>query len=164
MHLEGSCHCGKVRFTVESAEPVPFMRCYCSICRKTAGTGGYAINLGAVTQTMKVKGKRHLRIYRARLPNEGKAGIHLSSARRYFCAQCGSALWVWDPTWPELVHPHAGAIDTPLPVPPENVHCLTGSKAPWVRIESGPDDRCFAHYPDMSLAEWHRSKGLVYPV
>ena len=39
MHLEGSCHCGKVKFSVESAEPVPFMRCYCSICRKTAGAG-----------------------------------------------------------------------------------------------------------------------------
>jgi len=25
------------------------MRCYCSICRKTAGGGGYAINLGAST-------------------------------------------------------------------------------------------------------------------
>ena len=47
MRLKGSCHCGKVKFTVDSAEPVPFMRCYCSICRKTAGAGGYAINLGA---------------------------------------------------------------------------------------------------------------------
>ena len=35
MKLEGSCHCGAVRFSVESHEPVPFMRCYCSICRKT---------------------------------------------------------------------------------------------------------------------------------
>ena len=69
----------------------------------------------------------------------GKAGTHLSSARRYFCAHCGSALWVWDPTWPELVHPHAGAIDTPLPIPPENVHCLVGSKAPWVKVEGEPD-------------------------
>ena len=51
MRLDGSCHCGKVRFTVESAEPVPFMRCYCSICRKTAGAGGYAINLGAAVVT-----------------------------------------------------------------------------------------------------------------
>ena len=68
MQLKGSCHCGKVKFTVESAEPVPFMRCYCSICRKTAGTGGYAINLGAVARTMKVTGERFLGIYRARLP------------------------------------------------------------------------------------------------
>ena len=45
MKLEGSCHCGAVRFSVETHAPYPFMRCYCSICRKTAGSGGFAINL-----------------------------------------------------------------------------------------------------------------------
>ena len=163
MHLEGSCHCGKVKFTVESAEPVPFMRCYCSICRKTAGAGGYAINLGAVARSMKVTGKRFLRLYRAQLPDDSGAGTHASSARRYFCVHCGSALWLWDPNWPELVHPHAGAIDTPLPVPPENVHCLVGSKAPWVRVEGRPNDPRFEEYPSMSLAEWHRRKGFASP-
>ena len=160
MHLEGSCHCGKVKFSVESNEPVPFMRCYCSICRKTAGAGGYAINLGAAAQSMKVTGKRYVRIYRASLPNTDDAGTHPSSARRHFCSNCGSALWVWDPAWPDLVHPHAGAIDTPLPAPPGNVHCLVGSKASWVKVEGEPSDPQFDHYPSMSLAEWHRSKGL----
>ena len=41
--LEGSCHCGAVRFSVKSHTPQPYMHCYCSICRKTAGGGGYAI-------------------------------------------------------------------------------------------------------------------------
>jgi hypothetical protein len=163
MHLEGSCHCGKVKFAVESAEPVPFMRCYCSICRKTAGAGGYAINLGAAARSMKVTGKRYLRIYRARLPNDRGAGTHESSARRYFCAHCGSALWLWDPTWPELVHPHAGAIDTPLPVPPSNVHCLVASKANWVTVEGKRSDPRFEEYPDMSLAQWHERKALTSP-
>jgi hypothetical protein len=62
------------------------------------------------------------------------------------------------------VHPHAGAIDTPLPVPPENVHCLVGSKASWVKIEGRPKDRRFKRYPDMSLAEWHQQMGLTSPV
>jgi hypothetical protein len=163
MKLDGSCHCGKVRFSVEAGEPVPFMRCYCSICRKTAGAGGYAINLGADARTLKVRGKQHLGVYRARLPNEGKAGTHASTARRSFCTRCGSALWVWDPTWPDLVHPHASAIDTPLPTPPSNVHCLVGSKAPWVTVEGKPGDPRFDHYPSMSLAEWHDSHGLRSP-
>jgi hypothetical protein len=47
MKLNGSCHCGAVRFSVQSPHPYPFTPCYCSICRKTAGGGGYAINLGA---------------------------------------------------------------------------------------------------------------------
>ena len=52
MLLEGSCRCGAVRFRVESPEPYPFMRCYCSICRKTVGGGGYAINDGALSDTL----------------------------------------------------------------------------------------------------------------
>ncbi|MCC2655849.1 MAG: alanine acetyltransferase [Panacagrimonas sp.] len=163
MQLKGSCHCGKVKFSVESAEPVPFMRCYCSICRKTAGAGGYAINLGADARSLKVTGKRFVKIYRARLPDRKSAGTRPSTARRHFCTFCGSPLWVWDPTWPELVHPHAGAIDTALPAPPENVHILTGSKASWVKIEGKPDDPRFKNYPKMSLAQWHQSKGLTSP-
>lgn len=157
MHLQGSCHCRKVRFTVDAAEPVPFMRCYCSVCRKTAGAGGYAINLGAATHSMSVTGKRFLGIYRAEIDGQ------LSEARRYFCSRCGSALWVWDPRWPELVHPHAGAIDTPLPTPPDNVHIMLGSKAPWVTVEGTPQDARFEAYPDQSLAQWHAARGLRDP-
>ena len=43
MLLKGSCHCGSVRFEVESPHPYPYNLCYCSICRKTAGGGGYAV-------------------------------------------------------------------------------------------------------------------------
>lgn len=161
MNIDGSCYCGRVRFAAVSHTPYPFMQCYCSICRKTAGTGGFAINLGALTRTMKVSGKRHLRIYRARLADDTGGGTHESSARRYFCARCGSALWLWDPTWPELVHPHAGCIDTPLPTPPEHVHCLVGSKAPWVEVEGRPGEPRFDHYPDLSLAQWHERHGLA---
>jgi hypothetical protein len=46
MVLEDSCHCGAVRFSLESEHPYPFNLCYCSICRKTAGGGGFAINPG----------------------------------------------------------------------------------------------------------------------
>ena len=45
MQLEGSCHCGAVRFQLESPHPYPFNLCYCSICRKTSGGGGFAINI-----------------------------------------------------------------------------------------------------------------------
>ena len=34
MRLEGSCHCGALRFALESKHPYPFNLCYCSICRK----------------------------------------------------------------------------------------------------------------------------------
>src|SRR5262249_50699674 len=109
MKLEGSCHCGAVRFQLESAHRYPFMRCYCSICRKTAGAGGYAINLGGDYRTLKIKGKKHIAVYRAWLVDEQTGKRTRSSGRRHFCKRCGSPLWLWDPTWADLVHPHASA-------------------------------------------------------
>ena len=154
MQLDGSCHCGAVRFTVESHEPVPFMRCYCSICRKTAGSGGFAINLGADHASLQVQGREHLQVYRA-LREDGRP----STGHRHFCALCGSALWLWDPTWPELVHPHAGAIDTPLPAPPAVTHMMLGSKPAWVGVHLQDQDQRFDEYPEESLADWHRRHG-----
>lgn len=154
MLLEGSCHCGVVRFRVESPEPYPFMCCYCSICRKTAGGGGYAINLGALSGTLEVEGEEHVSIYRARIDGE------LSPALRHFCGACGSALWVYDPNWPELVHPFASAVDTPLPKPPEKVRIMLDYAAPWCEIPTGTDEKHFPEFPDESLADWHRRHGL----
>ncbi|MGQ0620166.1 MAG: GFA family protein [Panacagrimonas sp.] len=160
MKLQGSCHCGAVRFTLESAAPYPFMRCYCSICRKTAGAGGYAINLGGDHRTLKVKGRKDLSVYRARILDEETGRRKRSPARRHFCKHCGSALWLWDPRWPELVHPHASAIDTDLPVPPEHTHMMLGSKAGWVEVQARRKDRRFDDYPIESLAQWHQRLGF----
>ena len=157
MQLEGSCHCKAVRFTVQSHEPVPFMRCYCSICRKTAGSGGFAINLGADNATLRVQGQEHLSVYRAKL-DDGRE----STGHRHFCRTCGTALWLWDPTWPDLVHPHAGAIDTPLPPPPAIAHMMLGSKPSWVKVNVRPVDASFDGYSDESLAEWHRRNHQVF--
>ena len=158
MRLEGSCHCKRVTFTVESAHPYPFNICYCEICRKTAGAGGFAINLGADFSTLGVTGQENIRVYRARLAEEGDAAE--SPGERSFCAHCGSALWLWDPRWPELVHPHASAIDTELPVPPERTHLMLASKAGWVEPEIKSGDQQFDGYPDESIAEWHERLGL----
>ncbi len=155
MKLHGSCHCQAVRFTVEAASPCPFMRCYCSICRKTAGGGGYAINLGADRRTLVIEGKENLSVYRARR-DDGS----LSSGERNFCRRCGSALWLFDPNWPDLVHPHASAVDTPLPLPPERVHMMLASRANWVEADIRPTDRRFDEYPDESLSQWHARHGL----
>jgi hypothetical protein len=163
MHLEGSCHCGAVRFSLESAHPYPFNLCYCSICRKTTGAGGYAINLGGDYETLEVEGEAHLRVYQATVQYPGEAEPHESPAKRHFCGLCGSHLWLWDPRWPELVHPLAAAIDTPLPIPPERTHLLLDSKAPWVEVRADPQDKRFDGFPDESIAAWHERLGLADP-
>ena len=82
---------------------------------------------------------------------------------RHFCKRCGSALWVFDPRWPEFVHPFASAVDTALPIPSERIHIMLDSKAPWVEPAEGPNDRHFAEYPDESIAQWHDKRGLTVP-
>jgi hypothetical protein len=160
MLLEGSCHCGAVRFSLRSAHPYPFNLCYCSICRKTGGGGGYAINLGGDHETLAVEGGESVRVYHAIMRDVESEVPYESEAERHFCGNCGSALWVWDPRWPELVHPFASAIDTELPVPPERTHLLLGSKAGWVPVHAGPGDQQFDGYPRESIAEWHQRLGL----
>ncbi len=155
MKLDGSCHCGAVRFSVEAYAPAPFLRCYCSICRKTAGGGGYAINLGARSATLKVTGAENITVFHATID------CAKGEAERRFCKRCGSALWVYDARWPELVHPFASAIDSALPESPEDVHMMLGSKAGWVRVDAKRGEAKFAEYPEQSLEDWHRAHGLL---
>jgi hypothetical protein len=155
MQLKGSCHCGKVHFEVTSEQPVPYQRCYCTICRKTQGGGGYAINLGADAASLKVRGREHIKIYHARIKNPEDARAHTSEAERTFCGECGSGLWLFSAKWPELIHPFASAIDSELPVPPEHTHLMLEFRAGWAEVERAPNDKLFERYPDESLAEWH---------
>ncbi len=155
MRLEGSCHCGAVRFSLDSVHPYPFNLCYCSICRKTAGGGGHAINLSGDHDSLEVDGKEKITIYQAKTENGED-----SEARRHFCRRCGSALWVWDPRWPDLVHPFASAIDSDLPIPPERTHLMLGSKAKWAPVHAADADKRFEEYPDEAIADWHKRLGL----
>lgn len=125
----------------------------------TARGGGYAINLGGDACTLKVKGEKHLGTYHAVVRKEGKRATR-SKAERRFCLKCGSALWLWDPRWPELIHPHASAIDTPLPKPPEVVEAALDFAANWEDVPKGRGHRHFARFPSESLAEWHQRHGL----
>jgi hypothetical protein len=156
MRLKGSCRCGAVSFTLDSHTPYPYQLCYCSICRKTGGGGGYAINIMGDFATLKVKtrGRGAKRIYHAEIDGD------VSSCQRHFCARCATALWVYDKAWPELVHPFASAIDTELPKPPSKVHLLLKYKASWVVPDVGRGDKCFDGYPEQSIEDWHRSRGL----
>src|SRR3546814_507009 len=96
MHLEGSCRCGAVTFALDSHTPVPYQLCYCSICRKTAGSGGYAINLGGIAASLKLKGKRSTGLYQAVICEDDGSNCVTSSGQRHFCKKCATALWLYE--------------------------------------------------------------------
>lgn len=161
MLLKGSCHCGEVTFTVESDTPYPYMWCYCSICRKTAGGGGYAINIMGLTDTLQVTGEEHLSVYRSRKTDqEDYDEDGFSHCRRHFCKHCGSALWVHSSQYPEWVYPFASAIDTPLPFPSYRTEMMLEHRASWTFVPASPADAHFNRYPNQSIEDWHKAHDL----
>jgi len=159
MKLNGSCHCQAVTFSLDSVHVYPYQRCYCSICRKTQGGGGFAINLSGQADTLRIEGGDALTVYRARMVGEN-GEVTTSSAERSFCRHCGSALWLFSPDYPDLIHPFASCIDSDLPIPPEHTHLMLGSRASWVEPAVDDRDQCFNAYPKESIADWHARLGL----
>ncbi len=163
MRLNGSCHCGAVRFSLETHTPQPFMQCYCTVCRKTSGGSGSAINIMGEADTLIVEGREHVTAYRAagELVDGGTESDGLSPMRRCFCRLCGSSLWGEDTRWPQWIYPFASAIDTPLPRPKEHVHLMLASKPDWVEVPRGRGHDHFDGYPEESIEDWHRRRGLL---
>jgi len=157
MTLEGSCQCGGVEFTLQSHTPVPYQLCACSICRKVGGYSG-SVNLGGVAESLQVtKGQDLIKKYQA-IKDRGKPNAQRCNSERNFCSNCSSMLWLWDKTWPDLIHPFASAIDTDLPVPDEMVCVKGNSKPDWVRWPEGKKS-IHEDYGENSIEEWHKKHG-----
>ena len=71
----GGCHCGAVRFSVSSAEPLELERCNCSVCTKA----GYLHLIVPSSQFELQQGKDQLEMYTF------NSGV----AKHYFCKTCG---------------------------------------------------------------------------
>jgi hypothetical protein len=107
------------------------------------------------------RGRENLSVYNAKLYDGGGSDeVPVSEAERNFCRFCGSSLWLYAPSYPDLVHPFASAIDTPLPRPPEHVRLMLDYAAPWCEVPTGPGEKHFPQYPEESLAGWHHRHGL----
>ena len=104
-----------------------------------------------------IDGREHLGIYRARL-TDADGGTRVSEGRRHFCRLCGSALWLWDPSWPDLVHPFASAIDSDSAGAAGAYASDARFKGRLVEPHIQAGDRCFAEYPDESsrsgMSDW----------
>tara|TARA_B100000242_G_C42775638_1_gene361119 strand:+ start:78 stop:572 length:495 start_codon:yes stop_codon:yes gene_type:complete len=160
--LEGSCQSGWLKCIVESDTPYPFSRCYFSICRKLAGGSGSAINIIANKLTLKVSREEHLSVYRSNLNDRDvyeKDGLGYS--HRDFCKDCGTMTRNHNSRHGQWVYLLASSADRPLPPPPEERHTMTNYKASWVNIPE--NDSEYDQYPDQSIEDWHKKRGLLGP-
>jgi hypothetical protein len=122
--LEGSCHCGAVRFSV--TEDFSTVRvCHCTTCKKLSGGVG-TTNGRARTDTVQItEGRDLISTYQ---PDEGSS--------KSFCSRCGSNLFGGG--WPdsEFTSVRISALDSPFDRQPE-AHIFVRSLAAW---EVLPDD------------------------
>jgi hypothetical protein len=160
LKLDGGCYCKAVTFSALSHAPYPYMRCYCSFCRQTSGSGGYGINIMADADTLICTGEATLGSHHGMYHDAATDELIQSPGLRYFCRDCGSPLWAADPRWPKWIYPYASAIRTPLQTPPETVHIMLDFRAPWVEVPKGENHRHFGRYPDESIVQWHQRHGL----
>ncbi len=83
-----------------------------------------------------------------------------SVAERHFCKNCASYLWAFDPTWPQWIYPFASSIDTELPKPPDRVNFMLNYAASWCDIPHRKRDTNLPEYPNESIEDWHKKRGL----
>jgi hypothetical protein len=122
--LLGGCGCATVRFEV-SAPLVSAHYCHCTRCQRRSGTAASA-NARVEPGSFRIlSGEPSLRAWK---PAGG--------FEKWFCGDCGSALFSRHPDDPELVSVRLGALDSDPLVRP-SMRQFVAYAAPWETI---PDD------------------------
>jgi hypothetical protein len=98
--LTGGCNCGAVRFEVTSPL-VSANYCHCTRCQRRTGTAAAANGRVEPGSFRVVEGEDRLRAWK---PENG--------AQKWFCGDCGSALFSRSPGDPDQVGVRLGAFDS----------------------------------------------------
>jgi hypothetical protein len=129
--LTGGCGCGAVRF--EISEPLISARyCHCTRCQRRTGTSASASASVVPGSFRVVQGEDRMRAWK---PEDGH--------EKWFCGDCGSALYTINPHDRSQLGVRLGAIDGDPGVRP-SVRQFVAYAAPWEQI---PDDG-LPRYPE----------------
>ncbi|HEV8686314.1 MAG TPA: GFA family protein [Gaiellaceae bacterium] len=129
--LTGGCLCGGVRFEVTSPL-VSAGYCHCTRCQRRTGS---ASSVQARIEPGSLRVTAGDELVRAYVPPDGFL--------KFFCSQCGSALWSEDPTNSEVKSVRLGVFDGDPGIRP-SYRQFVAYAAPW---EPVPDDG-LDHYPE----------------
>jgi hypothetical protein len=122
--LSGRCGCGAVSFEV-TAPPVSAHYCHCTRCQRRSGTAASANARLRPGSFRILAGADRLAAWKPR-----------GGFEKWFCADCGSALFSRDPHDPERVSVRLGALDGDPQIRP-GMRQFVAYAAPWEAI---PDD------------------------
>jgi hypothetical protein len=133
--LTGGCNCGAVRFEV-NAPLVSSVYCHCTRCQRRTGTGASANARVEPGSFRVVQGEDRLRAWK---PESG--------AEKWFCGDCGSALFSRSPDDPEQVGLRLGTFDSDPGIRPD-ARQYVAYAASWEAI---PEDG-LPRYPERRSA------------
>jgi hypothetical protein len=124
MPLGGGCGCGAVRFEV-ATPPVSAHYCHCTRCQRRSGTAASANARVEAGSFRILSGEEKLRAWK---PADGW--------EKWFCGECGSALFSRHPDNRTLMSVRFGAFDSDPQIRPE-MRQFVADAARWEAI---PDD------------------------
>jgi len=117
----GSCLCGEIRYQIEG-ELSDFGYCHCRSCRKASGSA-FGANAGVSRARFALSdSKSFLREFESS-----------PSKLRAFCSNCGSPIYAYMKTSPELLRIRLGTLDTPFEKSAK-AHTFVRDNAPWHAI------------------------------
>jgi hypothetical protein len=122
--LTGGCNCGAVRFEV-TEQLVSARYCHCTRCQRRTGTAASATAAIVPGSFHVIQGEDRLRAWK---PKDG--------AEKWFCGDCGSAIFTRNPTDPDKIGVRLGVFDEDPGVRP-SARQFVAYAAPWEPI---PDD------------------------
>ena len=121
MH-KGSCLCGSIRYEVNGALS-EFGYCHCRSCRKASGSA-HGANIGVARKDLTLSDSNgYLKEFES---SPGKL--------RAFCGHCGSPIFAYLRSNPEVVRIRLGTLDTALGKTAK-AHTFVSDKADWEVIE-----------------------------
>jgi hypothetical protein len=134
--ITGGCNCGAVRFEVTE----PLVRagyCHCRRCQRRSGAAASASASPAPGSFQIVSGEDRLRAWK---PEDG--------GEKWFCGNCGSAVFSRNPAHADSVGIRMGTFDSDPGIRP-SVRQFVAYAAPWEPI---PDDG-LPRYPESRHAK-----------
>jgi hypothetical protein len=134
--LTGGCGCGAVRFAV-TAPLVSANYCHCTRCQRRSGTAASANARPQPGSFRVVSGEETLRAWR---PQRGW--------EKWFCGQCGSAVFSRHPDDPERMSIRLGGFDGDPGIRP-SIRQFTAYATAW---EAVPEDG-LPHHPESAHAD-----------
>jgi hypothetical protein len=143
--LTGHCNCGAVRFEID-APLTGSVYCHCTRCQRRTGTGASANGSVEPGSFRLVAGEDRLRAWK---PADG--------AEKWFCGDCGSAMFSRDPETGR-VGIRLGVIDGDPGIRPTG-HQFVAYAAPWEPI---PDDG-LPRYPEARSAGFTPARDAEAP-